>query len=108
MDGPGVDWSSGRDGVPELSLDVHGEDLGVGEMLTLCMSAYLQQLPARGVEAACVKDNASVLTASLGTRASFRGAARDGAAGREESDLRIGQGSFGERLHRRQKGRHDA
>lgn len=78
------------------------------EILTLCVSAYLQQLPARGVEAACVSDHASILTASLWTRASFRGAARDGAAGREESDLRISQGGFGKRLDRRHKGRHDA
>lgn len=65
------------------------------------MLAYLQQLPARGIKAACVGDGRSILTASLWIRASVRRASRHRIAGRKEGELGIGEGSFGKRLYRR-------
>ena len=72
----------------------------------LCMLAYLQQQPAGGIEAACVGDGRSILTASLWIRASLRRASRHGVAERKERQLRIGEGSSGKCLYRRYEGRH--
>lgn len=59
--------------------------------------AYLQQLSARGIEAACICYSSGILTTNLWIRACLGRASRDGIAGRKESELRICQDSFGKR-----------
>ena len=54
--------------------------MGIGAYRYCAILAYLQQLPARGVEAACVDDGAGILTASLWVGACLRRTSRDGAA----------------------------
>ena len=49
-------------------------------MQTLRTFAYLQQLPARGIEAARVCYGSSILTTNLWIGASVRRASRDGVA----------------------------
>lgn len=62
---------------------------------------YLEQLSARGIEAACVGDGSSILTTSLWIRACLRRASRHGVARGKESELGIGQDGFGKGLDRR-------
>lgn len=84
MDGPRVDGTSNRIGVPELGK---------------------QKLTARGVEAAQILDNCGILTRQLGVGAGLWVTPAHGGAGAQE-DLGATEGELGDGSERGERGSH--